>query len=79
MKIEKLTDNKIRIIVNLDDLKEKNIDSKALIDKPAETQNLILDILVQNKKSHDVWRQVGIRNKKIKLNYKKELFIAKIS
>ncbi len=44
MKIEKLTDNKIRIIVSLDDLKEKNIDSKALIDKPAETQNLILDI-----------------------------------
>ena len=50
MKIEKLTDNKIRIIVNLDDLKEKNIDSKALIDKPAETQNLILDILVKAEK-----------------------------
>lgn len=31
MKIEKLTDNKIRIIVSLDDLKEKNIDSKASI------------------------------------------------
>lgn len=50
MKIEKLTDNKIRIIVSLDDLKEKNIDSKALIDKPAETQNLILDILVKAEK-----------------------------
>ena len=50
MKIEKLTDNKIRIIVNLDDLKEKNIDSKTLIDKPAETQNLILDILVKAEK-----------------------------
>lgn len=50
MKIEKLTDNKIRIIVNLDDLKEKNIDSKTLINKPAETQNLILDILVKAEK-----------------------------
>lgn len=50
MKIEKLTDNKIRIIVNLDDLKEKNIDSNSLINKPTETQNLILDILVKAEK-----------------------------
>ena len=37
MKIEKLTDNKIRIIINLDDLREKNIDS-SVFTKPLETQ-----------------------------------------
>lgn len=33
MKIEKLTDNKIRIIINLDELLEKNIDLKTLTRK----------------------------------------------
>ena len=31
MKIEKLTDNKIRIIIDLDELSEKNIDVNSLI------------------------------------------------
>ena len=31
MKIEKLTENKIRIILNIDDLAKKNIDINSLI------------------------------------------------
>ena len=32
MKIEKLTDNKIRIIIDLDELSDKNIDIHSLIE-----------------------------------------------
>lgn len=49
MKIEKLTDNKIRIIINLDDLREKNIDS-SVFTKPLETQTFLLDVLNKAEK-----------------------------
>ena len=38
MKIEKLTDNKIRIILDIDDLAKKNIDVHSLIKNDVETQ-----------------------------------------
>ena len=40
MKIEKLTENKIRVIVNTEDLKENDIDFNLLMNKSMETQNL---------------------------------------
>ena len=45
MKIEKLTENKIRVIVNHDDLTKNNIDSHSLMNKELNTQNLFLEIL----------------------------------
>ena len=45
MKIEKLTENKIRVIVNHDDLTKNNIDSHSLMNKALNTQNLFLEIL----------------------------------
>ena len=50
MKIEKLTENKIRIILNLDDLKEKNIDYNSILDKPIESQQLFLEMLLKAEK-----------------------------
>ena len=45
MKIEKLNENKIRIILNLDDLKEKNIDFHTFMSSSLESQDLFLDML----------------------------------
>ena len=45
MRIEKLNDNKIRIFLNLDDLKEKNIDLHTFMSNSIETQDLFLDML----------------------------------
>lgn len=45
MKIEKLNENKIRITLNLEDLKEKNIDFHSFMSNPIETQTLFLDVL----------------------------------
>lgn len=45
MKIEKLTENKIRITLNLEDLKEKNIDFHSFMSNPIESQSLFLDML----------------------------------
>jgi len=45
MKIEKLNENKIRIILNLDDLKEKNIDFHSFMSNSLESQDLFLDML----------------------------------
>ena len=38
MKIEKLTENKIRIIINSSDLENSNIDVKVLMSKTLETR-----------------------------------------
>ena len=38
MKIEKLTENKIRIIINSSDLENNNIDVKVLMSKTLETR-----------------------------------------
>lgn len=50
MKIEKLTDNKIRVILKQKDFKNKNIDIKSLFLSTPELQSLFLEILNQAKK-----------------------------
>ena len=50
MKIEKLTENKIRVVINLDDLMKKDLDSHSIMSKSIETQGLILDILLKAEK-----------------------------
>lgn len=53
MKIEKLTDNKIRIIMNIDDLAKKNIDIHSLIKDTEMSQKLFKKILKQAQKQVD--------------------------
>ena len=50
MKIEKLTDNKIRIILNIDDLAKRNIDIHSLIKNTDSTQVFFKKILKQAQK-----------------------------
>lgn len=50
MKIEKLTDNKIRIILNTDELIEQNIDVKSLVNNTDVAQNLFKQILKRAEK-----------------------------
>ena len=50
MKIEKLTENKIRIIINLSDLDEENLDLHSLMKKALESPYLISNILVRAEK-----------------------------
>ena len=45
MHIEKLNDNKIRIILNLEDLKQNNIDFHSFMANSIETQTLFLHML----------------------------------
>lgn len=47
MKIEKITENKIRIIINLDDIGEENLDLQSLMQKALESPYLISNILVR--------------------------------
>lgn len=47
MKIEKLTENKIRVIINNQDLKDNHIDLHTLMTKTLESQNLFLDMLLR--------------------------------
>ena len=53
MKIEKLTENKIRVIVNTEDLKENDIDFNLLMNKSMETQNLFFEILERAEEELD--------------------------
>lgn len=50
MKIEKLTENKIRVILKQDDFKDKNIDIKKIFLSSEDSQNLFLEILAKAKK-----------------------------
>ena len=50
MKIEKLTDNKIRIIFDIDDLAKKNIDIHSLIKNTDGTQKFFKNILKEAQK-----------------------------
>ena len=45
MRIEKLNENKIRIFLNLEDLRQKNIDLHTFMSNSIETQDLFLDML----------------------------------
>ena len=49
MKIEKLTENKIRIIVNSYDLENKNLDFKTLLSRTLDSQGFFLDMLEKAK------------------------------
>lgn len=50
MKIEKLTENKIRIVVSSSDLKVKNLDVHSLMTKALEEQNFFTDLLDKARK-----------------------------
>jgi negative regulator of genetic competence, sporulation and motility len=57
MKIEKLTENKIRIILNIEDLETNNIDFDSVLNNTPETQTLILSILNQAEKEVGFYAQ----------------------
>ena len=61
MKIEKLTENKIRIIIDLDELSKKNIDIHSLVKNNDMTHSLFQSILTEAEK------QVGFKVKNCKL------------
>lgn len=50
MKIEKLTENKIRVIINSKDLDESNTDALSFMTKSFESQSLFFDILSKAEK-----------------------------
>ena len=50
MKIEKLNENKIRITLNLEDLKEKDIDLHTFMSNSIESQRIFLDMLEEAEK-----------------------------
>lgn len=50
MKIEKITENKIRIILNTEDLEKNNVDFKSFVDNSAQSQSLLLNILNKAEK-----------------------------
>lgn len=50
MKIEKLTEDKIRVIVNSEDLKNNNLDYQTIMEKPIESQKLFLEMLLKAEK-----------------------------
>ena len=61
MQIEKLNENKIRITLNLEDLKENNIDLHSFMANSIETQDLFYDMLDKAEK------EVGFDTKNYKL------------
>ena len=61
MKFEKLTENKIRIILNLEDLQEKNIDFHSFMSNSLESQDLFLYMLEKAEK------EIGFITKDYKL------------
>lgn len=61
MQIEKLNENKIRITLNLEDLKEKNIDLHSFMSSSIESQNLFYDMLDKAE------REIGFKTKDYKL------------
>lgn len=61
MRIEKLTENKIRFILNIDDLQERNIDFHSFMSNSIESQDLFLDMLEQAE------AEVGFKTENYKL------------
>ena len=61
MRFEKITENKIRITFNLDDLSENNIDFHSFMSNSDETQALFLDMLDRAEK------EIGFVTKDYKL------------
>ncbi len=50
MKIEKLNDDKIRITLNMEDLKENDIDFHSFMSNPIQSQDLFMDMLEKAEK-----------------------------
>ena len=61
MQIEKITENKIRIILNIRDLQEKNIDLHTFMSNSIESQDLFYEMLNKAEK------EVGFETKNYKL------------
>lgn len=61
MKIEKLNEDKIRITLNMNDLKEKNIDFHSFMSNSLDSQSLFSDMLAQAEK------QIGFVTKDYKV------------
>ena len=61
MQIEKITENKIRITLNIQDLQEKNIDLHSFMSNSIETQDLFYDMLDKAEK------EIGFKTKDYKL------------
>ena len=57
MKIEKITENKLRIVLNLEDLERNNIDFESVVNNTPETQSLILSILNKAEKEVGFYTQ----------------------
>ena len=57
MKIEKLTENKIRIILNIEDLEKNNINFESLHNNTPEIQTMILSILDKAEKEVGFYTQ----------------------
>lgn len=53
MKIEKLTENKIRAIIKQEDIKNKNVNLEELVQTSVDSQDLLLDILEKAKQELD--------------------------
>lgn len=62
MKFEKLNENKIRITLNLNDLKDKDIDYQSFMSNSTDTQKLFLDMLNQAEE------KIGFKTKDYKLS-----------
>ena len=50
MKIEKLTENKIRVILNTEDIPEPNLDTYTMMSKSCKTEGLFFEILQKAEK-----------------------------
>lgn len=61
MQIEKITENKIRITLNIQDLQEKNIDLHTFMSNSIESQDLFYDMLDKAEK------EIGFETKDYKL------------
>ena len=57
MKIEKLTDNKIRIIMHIEDIEKNTNDIHTFFDNIMNSQNLFLDILQKAEKEVDFYTE----------------------
>ena len=63
MKIEKLTENKIRVIINSQDLKDNHIDLHTLMTKTLENQSLFFDMLSKAEQETEGGFLLSISNK----------------
>lgn len=61
MRIEKINENKIRIILNLEDLKENHMDLHSFMSSSLETQDLFYTMLDKAEK------EIGFKTKDYKL------------